>query len=311
MANRRIPYGYMVDMGEIRICDEESEIVKEIFVEYISGDSLTVIAGALTEKGLRYHPDEDGWNKHMVKRILEDKRYLGTGIYPQIISKDDFDEADRIRSLRKEKQGLGKNRDILSASCPVICEKCGGEMTRKHDKRRGNHTYWRCRRPRCGTRAIISDTDLNHRLLNALNHIICRTDIISTPCAADAAPLGQASSSESERMSGDVIRMLGSADIDRERLREKIFACASERYRELDGNAIMTELIKADFGKRSPLFNLDGALLERTVKGISLSAGGAVNLIMKNGQTIRGGGQYERTEHADEPSAENRQADSA
>ena len=47
---------------------------------------------------IRYHPDTPLWNKHMVKRMLENKRYTGMDGYPIIIQPELFERVAVIRA---------------------------------------------------------------------------------------------------------------------------------------------------------------------------------------------------------------------
>ena len=94
--NRTIPFGYMMKDGKITANPKEVLAVVTIFSEYLAGKSLSEIADQMTV------PYSDGirWNKNMVKRILENEKYLGTEIYPQLISKDIFKAANE-RKVKK------------------------------------------------------------------------------------------------------------------------------------------------------------------------------------------------------------------
>ena len=90
--NRRIPFGYRMINGEITTDSLEICAVIKIFGEYISGNSLTAIANMIADDGIPYYKGEaPTWNKNMIKRIIENKKYLGDEIYPQIIDKKVFD----------------------------------------------------------------------------------------------------------------------------------------------------------------------------------------------------------------------------
>ena len=77
MKNRRFPYGYEMRDGEIVICQTEAEIVRTIFRDYVDGKGLKDIAEKLTALKVEYLPGESNWNKSRIKRMIEDKRYLG------------------------------------------------------------------------------------------------------------------------------------------------------------------------------------------------------------------------------------------
>ena len=94
-CNRNIPFGYMMRGGKYIAEPAESEAVRQIFEMYLNGMSLKSIAAEMT---VPYNKDKVLWNKNMVSRILENKRYTGDETYPQIIEPDIFDRANAIKS---------------------------------------------------------------------------------------------------------------------------------------------------------------------------------------------------------------------
>lgn len=98
--NRYLPFGYMLRNGEIVINEREATLVRTAFAEYMDGASFAAIAETLQNTGVRYHADTSLWNKHMVKRMLENIRYAGTDDYPGIIKQALFDSAASLRASR-------------------------------------------------------------------------------------------------------------------------------------------------------------------------------------------------------------------
>lgn len=97
LKNRSIPFGFCVINGRFAINENEAEIVRKIFADYIGGESLKTIAATIK---IPYNSGKEKWNKNMVCRILENKKYLGENGYPKIISSADFELAARIKSGR-------------------------------------------------------------------------------------------------------------------------------------------------------------------------------------------------------------------
>ena len=95
--NRVIPFGYCMKNGEITTNPKEVYAVSTIFREYLNGSSLLQIAKLMESEKIRYTEDSDRWNKNMVKRIIENEKYLGTDKYPQIIDEDIFKRANEKR----------------------------------------------------------------------------------------------------------------------------------------------------------------------------------------------------------------------
>ena len=94
-CNRNIPFGYMMRGGKYLAEPTEFEAVTQIFKMYLNGMSLKSIAAEMT---VPYNADKLLWNKNMVSRVLENKRYVGDDTYPQIIEQETFDRANSIKA---------------------------------------------------------------------------------------------------------------------------------------------------------------------------------------------------------------------
>ena len=100
MGIRKQPFGYRVEMGEIVLHPQEAKLVEYIFQQYLSGASFNTLVAQLREQSIPY--DEGKlWNKNMVARILEDRRYTGEGGYPAIT---DQETLSRVLEKRSSKQ---------------------------------------------------------------------------------------------------------------------------------------------------------------------------------------------------------------
>ena len=97
LKNRNVPFGYCITNGEYAVNDTEAEAIRQIFAQYIRGDSLKTIAAQMT---VPYNANKPIWNKNMVSRVIENRRYLGENGYPAIISQEDFDTANQIKATR-------------------------------------------------------------------------------------------------------------------------------------------------------------------------------------------------------------------
>ena len=75
-SNRKRPFGYKMEFGEIVLHPEEAETVRRIYDSYLAGDSYSALVDKLRERGVPYDGDKP-WNKNMTARILADRRYTG------------------------------------------------------------------------------------------------------------------------------------------------------------------------------------------------------------------------------------------
>ena len=97
LKNRSIPFGYCMVNGKYALNAPEAETVRKIFDKYIGGKSLKTIAA---EMQIPYNTGKAVWNKNMVCRVLENKKYIGENGYPQIITAEDFEQAAYIKVER-------------------------------------------------------------------------------------------------------------------------------------------------------------------------------------------------------------------
>ena len=97
LKNRSIPFGYCMVNGKYALNAPEVEAVRKIFADYIGGKSLKTIAA---EMRIPYNTGKAVWNKNMVCRVLENRKYVGENGYPQIITSEDFRLAALIKAER-------------------------------------------------------------------------------------------------------------------------------------------------------------------------------------------------------------------
>ena len=87
---RNIPLGYTMQKGEIIAEPTESKAIRYIFKLYLDGRSMSEIARQMSINQISYNGITFDWNKNMVKRILENEKYLGKDGYPALIDSETF-----------------------------------------------------------------------------------------------------------------------------------------------------------------------------------------------------------------------------
>lgn len=100
MKNRRLPFGYRMEMGELTLHTQEAEVVRWIFEQYCEGIPYNGLVNKLEAQPIPYDEGKP-WNKNMVARILEDRRYIGENGYPTVIGAKTFSAAKEIRDARR------------------------------------------------------------------------------------------------------------------------------------------------------------------------------------------------------------------
>lgn len=95
MRQGHLPYGYRISDGTAVIDQEQAEQVRGIFEAYLSGRGYVDAARSM---GLdMYHGS--------VKRMLQNRHYLGDDFYPAIIDRETFNSAEEERLRRVELLG--------------------------------------------------------------------------------------------------------------------------------------------------------------------------------------------------------------
>ena len=98
-SNRKRPFGYRMELGEIVLHPAEAETVRWIYDSYLAGDSYNALVDKLRERCVPYDGDKP-WNKNMAARILADRRYTGEGGFPSIIPEGQF---HMVQARRQER----------------------------------------------------------------------------------------------------------------------------------------------------------------------------------------------------------------
>lgn len=159
MSKRKILYGYQIQNGEIVTVDAEAQVVRRVFTLYDGGASYQKISDALNAGKILYSVEAPLWNKHKVKRLLENPRYIGADGYPPVIEADTFQAAQDL--IRSKTAGCESRQDrpALRLKPLLRCAGCGKTLNRLAGKgRRPDTLYLKC--AGCGAVFTISDAKL-------------------------------------------------------------------------------------------------------------------------------------------------------
>lgn len=276
---RKIPFGYVVRNGEITICPTEANAVRSIFTSYMAGASYSKIAEEMSGKNIPYHQHTTQWNKHMVKRILENGKYLGTNIYPRLVSDEDFLAAQLQRENKTD-----YNHCPISLK-PVrekaVCAICGSRIVR--DTKSCRRPRWVCGNPDCDAIVHISDDAIQQKVSERLCQLAAAPDLLALPCTPKPAP-----PIDAMRIENEIDLCFNRADINSDYMKMLIFAAAAERYAALPDPTPAHDLaafrMKLEGG---PVRETDlRELFRRTVTSVRIGGQASVELELINGKKI-------------------------
>ena len=128
MTNRKNLYGYHIENGELAIVSQEAEIVQRITTLYIAGGSYQRISEILNGDGIPFSAEAPLWNKHKVKRLLENPRYTGADGYPAILDQNDFNTIQGIIQEKTSHYTRTEKRPVRQLKKYLLCSGCGGRL---------------------------------------------------------------------------------------------------------------------------------------------------------------------------------------
>ena len=156
MILRKILYGYQIQDGEIGVVKTEAAAVKKVFSLYNSGMSYQKISDALNAENTPYSQEAPLWNKHKVKRLLENPRYMGRDGYPPIISRELFQETQDLIQGKTAGYAPKAERPALHLKSLLRCAQCGAPLHQSGGKGRPIDTlHLKC--SSCGAVVTIRD----------------------------------------------------------------------------------------------------------------------------------------------------------
>ena len=189
------------DVFEIN--EEEAEIVRRIYREFIAGYSITQIAKRLAADGIKTKLGKDKWQHNVIVSILTNEKYTGNALlgktwkpdvltkyrqkndgkkapiyyvedtHPAIIEKDMFElakkEMERRRGSKEQVVGGGRFTSKYPFSGLIECGTCGGRL-RRHVRTMGTGkkvASWGCATRITNGRQACDTNHINETVLEA------------------------------------------------------------------------------------------------------------------------------------------------
>ena len=281
--NRVILFGYCMKNGEITTEPKEVYAVEEIFREYLNGSSFLQIAKLMESEKIRYSEDSDRWNKNMVKRIIENEKYLGTDKYPQIIDEDIFKRANEKRVQKATTLNLVCD-DLQGIRKVTYCLECGEKLFRKTNGK--GREYWNCGNPDCFKYEYrLTDQMIIGAVLTVLNTAIANPSLLEYGGEISV----YSPTVDVIRQQNEINRMTDSAQIDFDRVKAEIFRLAELKYDccTYNDSPQKTAEIKALLENHEQLNTLDIGLFKSCVNRILISHFCTIEVELINGTRIQ------------------------
>ncbi len=221
--NRYIPYGYKLEKGDMIVNPKEATVVCQVFNQYAHGQTLQGIADALMRSGVPYMNGRPCWDKHKIKRLIENKRYIGEDDYPSVITPELFDRAQVMREIRApdRRRSVGNPSDVLWER--LRCGTCGERILRDGSTDAAKEVcHLRCENSKCGNAMDTPIAGLHSEVFGQLHNILR----YETGCGSNKE---YQPSTEVMRLNNAINRAIENPD-DPAYARKLILQGAAERY---------------------------------------------------------------------------------
>lgn len=284
MSNRTLPYGYHIQNGVLVISEPEAMIVREIYAKRANGETLNKIAELLNFRNIPFYEDAV-WDKHKVKRVLENEKYVGKNGFQPIISEKVAHFAKSYQ-YRKVTDNICLS-EVVKLKKIMLCEKCKSKISRTYVKRRTeNPVGWECRK--CGTKIFLQDNELLDIILKS--HKRMKQELLDMK-SDSSFPLSD--STESRLLENKIAMLLGNEDRDVDEIRQLIMQWTAQRYEDAKNPMRdQTQRLKCLLDEND-LEQYDEALTESIVSSITLHVPRTITVRYINGMEITTGKEKE------------------
>lgn len=272
---RYFPFGYSMVLGKKEIVTEEAVLLNDIATRYLEGWSLLRLAQFAEQSGLKYRDNANGWNKNMIARILDDKRYWNNELYPPIFSKKLGEQISAMRIQKTIKQSSDR---FLHKK--IICGMCGATLLR--NCKNSPRIRWDCKK--CGARfGPAADAELLE-IVTVKFLQVCRHPQLVEPEISKNNSI----SINAAKMTNEINQTLNQRQVDSAQLTKLIFECAAEKYRtcQIAEHSHETLRILELLKNHAEDEKLDRNLFEQCVERVILQDSSSVQLQLINKKTI-------------------------
>lgn len=137
----KIPLGYKIEDKRLAIHEDDAEIVRDIFAQYLNLQSVSSLRKFVMDKyGIVYCHTA-------LRMLLQQQRYIGIAhgqddFCPPIIERDVFDTVGRIIDRRAQRTSMARTDRVYLFTSLLFCAECGNRLA-SHTVSHG-YIYYRC-----------------------------------------------------------------------------------------------------------------------------------------------------------------------
>ena len=289
---RHMPIGYKIVDGKIVLNVEKVEVIQKIFKDYLNGVSMITIAKELTATGFLNANNKPNWNHGSVGRILENSKYLGDSMYPQIIDEVTFELVQQQRKAKNKKLGrtpqinTRKNQSVFTSK--LKCGECGNIYRKyiEHAGRPSEKSNWKCKRYIYQNRVhcrnlFLTGKDIENIFISATNKILSRMWILDKEKKKEQPKINM----EIRKLEERIKELEDEKQFSSKELAELTFKRAKAYYSisTIDDYDYKTKKMKEELLDKELLTEFDEELFLNIVKEITIYKDGKIQVEYING----------------------------
>lgn len=292
---RHISIGYKLTDGKIVLDKEKAEVVKRIFQEYLKGLSTHKIAQGLMAEGFPNANNNPSWNHGSIGRILENSKYLGDVIHPQIIDEKTFELVQKRRKSVATKLGRNpqlnslKNQSIFSSK--LKCGECG-DIYREYIEDTGKASEirnWKCKRyiyrnKVCCRNQFLTNEEIENIFISAVNKVLSRMWMLDKEKKKESLKITM----EIRNIEEQIKELEEEEQFFSKELSGLIFKRAKAYYSitKIDDYAYNTEKMRQVLSRKEELMEFNEELFSTIIKQILVYRDGRIIVEFINGITM-------------------------
>lgn len=281
-------FGYEINEGKYRVQKTEAKFVRSLFEDVIDGKSLTSIANAFNQQGVRPRKNHAKWHHGTIAKMIRNPRYCGELGYPKIINQSQQERA--IRSLEsntisKERKKAKKRNQSSPLYNLLKCSSCDCNLCLYENEKLD---YWRCAKDAghqscevIHTWSGIANDDICAVILETINEMIGDPEMIVNQGQLRANLL------EIVKVENEIKKRIQSNDEDTVEIEALLIEKNRLLYAQYDADYVAeTERLKERVKKFPQQNNLTKEIVQALIKEIRIDQEGQVIIHLLNHQSI-------------------------
>lgn len=272
----KAPFGYKLQNGTLVIDEDEAEIIRYIFRQYLAGYNVDEIAAQVTKLGV---PTRDGipyWQRTTVCYVLRNEKYVGDALLQKRYSTDTFPVRKTPNHGEREKYYVTDSHQPiiereLFETVQALYKSKSSKFIRNVKEKRKEKTVASERTEAQKVLRRLSDSVITkageRQVLQILNRLVVDPQKIGIP---------QSSIKQDDAIASLQKQMEDALDrqpMDEEAVRRLILALASKRYENIGNQDYETTRLQLRFSREEPQEELDADLLRQTVEKVLVGDG--------------------------------------